>query len=111
MRISIPLGVACDSDVNLVASTVLRAAEGVGNVLTDPAPAFQFMNFGESTLDFRLLVWTDDPRRHLNINSDINYRVKQLFNEEGIEIPFPQRELHVRQGASGTRSAAERHGA
>jgi small-conductance mechanosensitive channel len=95
-RISVPVGVSYDSDVDLVTDTLLRAAEGVTHVLPDPKPSVQFLGFGESSLDFRLLVWTDRPRRHPQIKSDINYRIWRLFKEANIEIPFPQRDLNLR---------------
>jgi small-conductance mechanosensitive channel len=95
-RISVPVGVSYESDVDLVTGTLLRAAEGVTHVLPDPKPSVQFLGFGESSLDFRLLVWTDRPRRHPQIKSDINYRIWRLFKEASIEIPFPQRDLNLR---------------
>lgn len=98
-RISVPVGVSYEADVDLVTDTLLRAAEGIKHVLPDPKPGVQFLGFGESSLDFRLLVWTDRPRRHPQIKSDINYRIWRLFKEAGIEIPFPQRDLNLR-GAS-----------
>jgi len=98
-RISIPVGVAYDSDVELVTKTLLRAAEDVEFVMTEPKPSVQFLGFGDSSLDFRLLVWTMRPRRHPQIKSDINYRIERLFRENRIEIPYPQRELRVRGGA------------
>lgn len=98
-RISVPVGVSYESDVDLVTDTLLRAAEGITHVLPEPKPSVQFLGFGESSLDFRLLVWTDRPRRHPQIKSDTNYRIWRLFKEAGIEIPFPQRDLNLR-GAS-----------
>ncbi|MDQ1559093.1 MAG: hypothetical protein QOD32_2153 [Pyrinomonadaceae bacterium] len=95
-RLSVPIGVSYNSDVDLVTDTLLRSAEGVNHVLPDPKPSVQFLGFGESSLDFRLLVWTDRPRRHPQIKSDINYRIWRLFKEAGIEIPFPQRDLNLR---------------
>lgn len=95
-RISIPIGVSYDSDVDLVTETLLRAAEDVQYVLTEPKPTVQFLNFGDWSLDFRLLVWTDRPRRHPSIKSDINFRIRRLFTEAGIEIPFPQSEFRMR---------------
>jgi small-conductance mechanosensitive channel len=97
-RISIPIGVASDSDVDLVTKTLMRAAEGVDNVLDDPKPSVQFLKFGDSTLDFRLLVWTNKPRLHAQMRSDINYNIEKLFRENGIEIPFPTQELRIRGG-------------
>jgi small-conductance mechanosensitive channel len=98
-RVSIPIGVASDSDVDLVTRTLLRAAEGVQFLLEEPKPGVQFLEFGDSSLNFRLLVWTDKPRRHVVIRSDINYRIARLFREAGIEIPNPQRDINLRSGA------------
>ena len=92
-RIAIPIGVATTSDVRLVTETLLRAAEDVDNVLTDPPPKVQFLKFGDYSLDFRLLVWTRQPSRHPQIKSDINYRIERLFRESGIEIPYKQEVL------------------
>jgi small-conductance mechanosensitive channel len=92
-RISIPVGVAYNSDVKLVTETLLQAAKDIENVLTDPPPKVQFLKFGDYSLDFRLLVWTRQPSRHPQIKSDINYRIERLFRERGIEIPFPTHEF------------------
>ena len=94
-RISIPVGVAYNSDVKLVTETLVRAAEGVENVLQDPAPRVQFLKFGDYSLDFRLLVWSRQPRRHPQIKSDINYRIEKLFREHEIEIPYPVQDLRL----------------
>jgi potassium-dependent mechanosensitive channel len=94
-RISIPVGVAHNTDVDLVTETLILAAEGIENVLTDPAPKVQLLKFGDYSLDFRLLVWTRQPRRHPQIRSDINYRIEKLFRERGIEIPYPVQDLRL----------------
>jgi small-conductance mechanosensitive channel len=99
-RIAIPVGVATDSDIELVTATLLQAAQDVDNVLLDPPPKVQFLKFGDWSLDFRLLVWTNRPRLHTQIRSDINYRIEKLFRDARIEIPFPQTELRLRDGAS-----------
>ena len=98
-RIAIPVGVAYTTDVDLVTRTLLTATEGVDNVLKDPPPKVQFLKFGDWSLDFRLLVWTNRPRLHTQIRSDINYRIERLFRDARIEIPFPQTELRWRDGA------------
>jgi small-conductance mechanosensitive channel len=95
-RISVTIGVSYDADVDHVTRTLLRAAEGVQFVIEEPKPSVQFLEFGESSLNFRLLVWTEKPRRHPSIRSEINYRIRRLFIEEGIEIPFPQRDVRLR---------------
>src|SRR5215208_5093865 len=92
-RIAIPIGVADDSDIDLVTKTLIQAAKDVPNVLADPEPRVQFLKFGDYTLDFRLLVWTNQPRRNVQIRSDINYRIARLFREQSIRIPFPTQEF------------------
>jgi potassium efflux system protein len=96
-RISIPIGVAYDSNVDLVTETLLHAAEGIENVLADPKAQVQFLRFGDYSLDFRLLIWSALPRRHAQIISDINYRIDKLFRERGIEIPYPTQEFLLRR--------------
>ncbi len=102
-RIMIPVGVASDSDVELVTQTLLRAAEGIEFVLPEPKPTVQFAGFGDFTLDFRLYVCTERPRRHAKIRSDINYRIWRLFKDAGIVIPDPRRELTIDGGALNVR--------
>jgi small-conductance mechanosensitive channel len=92
-RIAIPIGVADDSDIQLVTDTLIEAAQNVANVLSDPRPNVQFLKFGDYSLDFRLLVWTNQPRRHVQIRSDINYRIAELFRERSIRIPYPTQEF------------------
>jgi small-conductance mechanosensitive channel len=92
-RIAIPISVADDSDIELITATLIEAAEGVGNVLADPKPRVQFLKFGDYSLDFRLLVWTNQSRRHVQIRSDINYRIARLFRERSIRIPYPTQEF------------------
>ena len=92
-RIAIPIGVADDSDIELVTRTLIEAARGVANVLEEPKPRVQLLKFGDYSLDFRLLVWTNQPRRHVQIRSDINYRIARLFREHSIKIPYPTQEF------------------
>jgi small-conductance mechanosensitive channel len=106
-RISIPIGVADDSDIQLVTETLLDAAKDVDNVLIDPPGQVQFLKFGDYSLDFRLLVWTNQPRRHAQIRSDINYRIARLFRERNIRIPYPTQEFLMRKTESPERVDAE----
>jgi small-conductance mechanosensitive channel len=92
-RIAIPIGVADDSDIELVTETLIEASHDVANVLADPKPRVQFLKFGDYSLDFRLLVWTNQPRRHMQIRSDINYRIARLFRARAIRIPYPTQEF------------------
>ena len=83
-----------DQDGN---ATLIEAAESVANVLTTPPPRVQFIAFGAYSLDFRLLVWSNQPRRHVQVRSDINYRIFQLFQERNIRIPYPTQEFLLNQ--------------
>src|SRR4029079_17419033 len=95
-RIAIPIGVADDSDIELVTATLIEASHDVANVLAEPKPRVQFLKFGDYSLDVRLLVWTNQPRRHVQIRSDINYRIARLFRERQIRIPYPTQEFLLR---------------
>ncbi len=68
-------------------------------VLPQPAPNIYFMGFGDSALDFEVAVWTSDmlrsPRR---FRSELYYAIEKALRENGIEVPFPQRDLHIRSG-------------
>lgn len=98
MRIAIHIGVAYDSDMDLVTKTLIEAGKGIEHVLPEPPPRVQFLKFGDYSLDFRLLVWTRHPRRHVQIRSDINYRIFQLFQERNIRIPFPTQQFLLQGG-------------
>jgi small-conductance mechanosensitive channel len=116
VRLSVAVGVATDSDVDAVTGTLLRATEGVQFVLDEPKPTVQFMDFGDYDLKFRVLFWTDKPRRHLVVKSAVRYNIHRLFKEAGIDIPNPQRDLTLRGGSlrldgSGLPDAAEDGGA
>ena len=102
-RIPIEVGVSYDSDVELVTQTLIEAARDIEYVLTDRPPTVQFMKFNDFSLDFRLLVWTSHPRQHVQIRSDVNYRIFELFTQRNIQIPFPIRDVRVQReaGADG----------
>ncbi|HKN83385.1 MAG TPA: mechanosensitive ion channel domain-containing protein, partial [Pyrinomonadaceae bacterium] len=92
-RIAIHIGVAAESDIDLVTKTLIESAKDVEYVLTDPPPRVQFLDFGDYALNFRLLVWTKQPRRNIQIRSDINYRIARLFRDRNIVIPYPIQEF------------------
>ena len=66
------------------------------DIIDDPAPSVLFKELGSSSLDFHLLFWTSNFDQWLNIQSDIVYGVHDILKKEGIEIPFPQQDLHLR---------------
>jgi small-conductance mechanosensitive channel len=93
----VEVGVAYGSDVNLVTKLLLQAANEHPKVLKDPEPTVLFMNFGESSLDFRLIFTVNDSFTAALPKSDIRYRINQLFIENNITIPFPQRDVYLKQ--------------
>lgn len=97
-RVHLPLGVAYGSDVQKVKAALLQAAEEHIEVLRNPRPQIFFTEFGDSSLEFELLVWLSDPSRQAPIKSDLYFRIEEIFKEQQIEIPFPQRDLNLRTG-------------
>ncbi|MCB9756917.1 MAG: mechanosensitive ion channel [Candidatus Omnitrophica bacterium] len=95
VRIHCPVGVAYGSDVELVKKALLSVVEQHAEILTTPQPEVYFTNFGSSSLDFELLVWTDMPQKQFLLQSKINYSIEQVFREAGIRIPFPQQDIHL----------------
>ena len=98
VRVDIKVGVSYDADPLEVEQALLEAAQHP-QVLEEPSPAVQFLDFGDSSLDFALLVWTNDPIRIPALSSDLRYRIWDSLRQRNIEIPFPQRDLHIRSGA------------
>lgn len=95
-RLHIPLGVAYESSVKQVRHAVLEVAKRHPQVLRYPKPQLWFEGFGDSSLDFDLLVWIREPRLQARIKSDLYYLLEANLRRYQIEIPFPQRELRVR---------------
>lgn len=93
----VEVGVAYGSDVNLVTKLLLQAAHEHPKVLKDPEPTVLFMDFGESSLDFRLIFTVNDSFTAALPKSDIRYRINQLFIEHRVTIPFPQRDVYLKQ--------------
>jgi potassium-dependent mechanosensitive channel len=98
VRLHLPIGVAYGSDVKRVKAALLQAAEEHLEVLHHPAPQVFFTGFGESSLDFELLIWTSDPSRQAPLMSDLCFRIEEIFQEQQIEIPFPQRDINLKGG-------------
>lgn len=100
VRFEIPIGVAYSSDVQLVKRLLLEVAKEHPDVLKDPAPDVCFREFGDSSMNFLLRVWN---RAHvhnkLTLFSALNFAIHDKFQQHGIEIPFPQRVVHLRRGA------------
>lgn len=114
MLLTSDVAVGYDSDVRKVEELLVEAAAGTQRVLTDPPPSCRLVNFGADGLEFRVLYWIDDPQNgQLNVRSDVNLRILRALRQAGIDIPYPQRVLHVRQapGSFDATIVAQRPGA
>lgn len=99
VRFRVPVGVAYGSDVRLVARLLLEVAAKNPNVLDEPEPTTQFREFGDSSLNFDLLVWTSTYTHRKNmLLSQLNFAIDDAFRANGVEIPFPQRDVHIKTG-------------
>jgi small-conductance mechanosensitive channel len=97
VRVKAPVGVSYNSDIELVTKLLYQAAEETDRVLKAPKPRVNIMEFGDSSVNFELRFWIQDPEEGMaNIRSDIYRRMWHLFKEHGVEIPFPQRDLNLR---------------
>lgn len=95
VRIHCPVGVAYGSDIAKVKQALSEVADSHPDVLKHPEPEVRFLSFGNSSLDFDLLVWTDNPQKQFLLQSQINYKIDEAFRRADIRIPFPQRDLHI----------------
>lgn len=94
-RERVTVGVAYGSDVQLVKKLLLQAANEHESVLKEPAPIVLFMNFGDSALEFRLVFTLNNSFEAIVPQSDLRFRIDELFREHNIKIPFPQRDVHL----------------
>jgi small-conductance mechanosensitive channel len=99
VRFNYPVGVSYKEDPNRIKRLLLEVALANRGVLRNPPPDVLFEDFGDSSLDFNLRVWTDEySDRPKVLKSQLYYAVFEKFREHGVEIPFPQRDLHLRSG-------------
>ncbi|MEM1369321.1 MAG: mechanosensitive ion channel domain-containing protein [Cyanobacteria bacterium P01_H01_bin.15] len=95
-RLHIPFGVAYGTDLRLMRQVALEAVSVHPDILRYPQPQVWFNGFGDSALDFELLIWIQEPRYQLQLRSDVYYLLEANFRHAHIEIPFPQQDLHLR---------------
>jgi small-conductance mechanosensitive channel len=99
VRFRIPIGVAYGSNMHEVRGALLEVAASHPGVLRDPAPEVFFSGFGESTLDLELAVWTRDMvYRPIKFRSDLYFAIDEACRRRAVTIPFPQRDLHIKNG-------------
>lgn len=99
-RIRIKVGVAYGSDLEKVEQILLTVAEQNETVLPHPAPRMRFWRFGDSSLELELLCWIDPPELQGPTIHQLNWAIYEEFQRQGIEIPFPQRDVHVRKDSA-----------
>ncbi|NJB67571.1 small-conductance mechanosensitive channel [Desulfobaculum xiamenense] len=97
VRLKIPVGVAYGCDPRKAIELMLDAARAVPRVLSNPEPVCHLVNFGDSSVDLELRLWIQDPENGLvNVRSAVLLGIWDRFRDNGIEIPFPQRDVHIR---------------
>src|SRR5438128_5788732 len=108
VRFRIPVGVAYGSDVAKVRDALLAVAQEDPHTLKEPAPSVFLEKFGDNSIDFKLVVWSSEmSARPSRYRSDINFAIATKFREAGIEMPFPQRDLHIRSGVLKVENVTE----
>ena len=100
LLLSTDVSVGYESDVDVVQQVLLDATAGLDRVISDPAPSVRLMRFGADGLEFTLYFWIADPQNgQANVKSEVNLRILKGLRAAGIEIPYPQRVVHVRPAA------------
>lgn len=95
-RIDIPVGIAYGSDAKLVIDLLTGVVANERTLVDDPAPVTLFKGFGENSIDFELRAWTEDTENWVQLRSKLVTAIYEALNKANIEIPVPQRDLHVR---------------
>ncbi len=96
-RFYVQVGVAYGSNVELVEKILKECATAHNDISDKPAPFVRFHDFGSSSLDFQLFFWTDKAFEVENIKSDLRFEIDKMFRKNNIQIPFPQRDVHIVQ--------------
>jgi len=100
IRVRIPIGIAYDADINKAKDLIRKVALELAWVMHEPAPKVVVRKFGESAVDLQARVWIREPRRRMDTISYITDRLKDVFQQEGIEIPYPKRDIYIKKETS-----------
>jgi small-conductance mechanosensitive channel len=101
IRLRMPIGISYDSDVHKAITLALDVAAVIPRVLDEPKPVCQLTAFGESSLDLELRVWVNDPQNGLGVvRSQVLLGIWDKFKSNGIEFPYPQRDIHIKSAPS-----------
>lgn len=96
VRLDLPVGVSYNSDLDNVLRSLREVADENPDVLKEPKTEINFIEFGDSSWNLELRAWLESPKRYQIVRSDLNCAIVKKFRENSIEIPFPQRDLHLR---------------
>jgi small-conductance mechanosensitive channel len=96
IRLRINIGIAYDADMQTAKDIILNVADSAEWVAKEPPPVVVVRNFGDSSVDLQLRGWIDDARKRMRTISTITDRVKTAFDEQGIEIPYPKRDIYLK---------------
>ncbi|MBW2615524.1 MAG: mechanosensitive ion channel family protein [Deltaproteobacteria bacterium] len=97
IRVRIPIGIAYDADIKKAKALIIKVALELDWAMREPAPKVVVRNFGESAVDLQARIWISNPRRRMDTISHVTDRVKEVFQEEGIEIPYPKRDIYIKR--------------
>lgn len=99
VRRHIPVGISYKSDLDLAMKLMIEAADEIPRILQDPAPRVLIKGFGDSAIDLELRMWIRDAKNGVsNVASEVYYKIWHKFNDQGVEFPYPQRDIHIVTG-------------
>ena len=97
IRVRIPIGVAYDANIKKAKELIIKVALELDWVMQEPEPKVVVRNFGDSAVDLQARIWINEPRRRMDTISHVTDRLKEVFQEEGIEIPYPKRDIYIKK--------------
>lgn len=100
VRLKAPISISYSDDPEQAMKLIVEAAKQTRRVLTDPEPVARLINFGDNGIELECRIWINDPQQGLmNVRSELNLNIWKKFKEAGITIPFPQRDVYIKQQA------------
>ncbi len=105
-RLRLPVGVAYGSDIDQVTQVLLKVATDEGMVSSHPEPQVHFASFGDSSLDLQVRCWINEPENRGRVTHNLNQAIYKALNAAGIEIPYPKRDVYVKELPSSPKGAA-----
>ena len=97
IRVRIPIGISYEADIKKAKELIVKVGLELDWVMKEPAPKIVVRNFGDSSVNLEARFWISDPRRRMDTISHLTDRVKEAFDAEGIEIPYPKRDIYIKQ--------------